>query len=85
MANIDLIEFVRIELNESVRRIIFQGMLEGVYCAKEILELTFNKYSIEINFRENSVKIYDDIFAEDEPAEMDIKSFFDLIKEDERD
>ena len=72
-------DFIKEELNLSSRCKIYQGILESVYGERMKLEIVFNRYSVEINFEEDSVMIFDDIM-EEEPSKMTVKSFFDSLK-----
>ena len=75
-------DFIEYELDPLKRERIYKGILESIYCEREQLEITFNKYSVEIDFGNNQVTIYDDIMTEDEPCQMKIDAFFKSIKED---
>ena len=77
---VKLQEFIAEEINETTRNKIFQGIIESIYGYRKRLDLIFNKYSIEIDFETNTVTIYDDVFMEDQPITLNIKSFFNAIK-----
>ena len=72
--------FLKEELNEHSRKVILETVQEGEKSLKEKEEIVFNRFSIEIDFSEKKVLIYDDVFSEDEPVEVQLSEFIENIK-----
>lgn len=72
--------FIIEELNEHSLKVILDSIKSGEDSIKEKDEIVFNRYSLEIDFSEKKVKIYDDIFSEKEPLELMLNDFITLIK-----
>ena len=83
MNKITLNNFIKEELNNHTKVIILTAIRDGRKSQKYKDELIFNKYSVEIIFPENSVTIYDDVFAEDEPLKLCLDEFVNTISKDE--
>ncbi len=72
--------FLREELNDYSRKIILTTIKNMEESMKDHEELIFNRFSLDISFREQKVSIYNDIFSEDEPLILDINDFVNYIQ-----
>ncbi|MDD3079699.1 MAG: hypothetical protein PHH37_11435 [Paludibacter sp.] len=73
--------FIKEELNEYSRKVILDCIRNGENSLKEKEEIEFNRYSLEILFSEKKVIIYDDVFSENEPLEIELNNFTISIKQ----
>ena len=71
--------FIKEEINELSLKVIMDSIRSGENSLKEKDEIVFNRYSLEIDFSEKKVLIYDDVFSEDEPLELMLNDFIASI------
>lgn len=72
---ININHFLDLELTNHNKELILNLLKIGQDSPKEKDELIFNKYSVEIDFLEKIVTIYDDVFPEDGSLELSISDF----------
>ena len=73
---IELMDFIKEELNDYNLCRIYKGLLENIYSNRQIIELNFNRYTLEIDFDKDEVKLFDDVMLDIEPLVTNVKSFF---------
>ncbi len=83
MNMVTLTGFLGEELNSHTRDVILNTIHDGRKFRRYKVELTFNRYSLEIIFPEDRVTVYDDVFTEDEPLILCLDYFLNTISKDD--
>ena len=76
MINIET--FIKEELDDITKIKLIQILKNSKNKKQE--KIIYNRFSIDIFFKKNTIKIYDDIFTESKPYVSNIKEFIKIIK-----
>jgi hypothetical protein len=76
---VTLLGFIKEEVNDYIKSVILETIKNGKTCNKAYDELVFNRYSLELDFIEEKVTIYDDIFSEDESLSIQLAHFLEVL------
>jgi hypothetical protein len=76
---VTLSEFIKEEVNDHIKNEILKTIKRGKACNKTNDELVFNRYSLELDFTEEKVTIYDDVFSEEGSFSMQLKHFLEAL------
>ncbi|MEK6153604.1 hypothetical protein WIW50_10110 [Flavobacteriaceae bacterium 3-367] len=72
-------KFLKEEVNDYIKDLILKSIKQGKIENKFREELIFNRYSLEFLFEESKVIIYDDVFSEDKPLELELDKFVTVL------
>jgi hypothetical protein len=76
---VTLLEFIKEEVNDYIKNKILETIKKGKACNKAYDEFIFNRYSLEIDYTEEKVIIYDDIYSEDEPLSIPLAHLLEVL------